>query len=93
MNMNHFKDNAEYELGLIFQQPSGPIPANLLNYPSFFEMGQTARNKLDAAKNAQKRHRLNNYVPSYSTSKTTIQKKDIVYSHRVNGAVDRNDNL
>ena len=61
--MNHYKQGAEYELGLIFTQPPEAIPANLLDYPSFFEMGQTAKGKLDIAKNAQKRHRLNNYVP------------------------------
>ena len=51
---------------MIFKQPAEPIPANLLNYPSFFEMGNTARSKLEAAKNAQRRHRLNNYVPNFS---------------------------
>lgn len=47
----------EYEFGLIFKQPPEPVPANLLNYPSFFEMGQTARSKLEVSKRAQKEHR------------------------------------
>ena len=41
-----------YEMGKIFQQPADPIPSNLLKYPAFFEMGNTARGKINAARNA-----------------------------------------
>ena len=37
----------EYEMGLMFETLPDPEPANLLDYPSFFEMGETARQKLD----------------------------------------------
>lgn len=63
--MNHYKKVPEYELGTIFQNQPESVPANLLNYSSFFEMGQTARDKLEASKQAQKGHRFNSYAPQY----------------------------
>ena len=45
----------EYELGLIFKKSPEPLPANLLSdvgSPAIFEMGRTARGKLDAARKA-----------------------------------------
>lgn len=59
-----YKAGAEYEMGLIYEQPPEPVHSNLLQYPNFFEMGATSREKLEESKNAQKRHRLSNFSPT-----------------------------
>lgn len=47
------------ELASMFQQPpQQPKPTSLLENTSYFQMGHTAQRKIEAAKEAQKKHRI-----------------------------------
>ena len=73
-------------MGQQFEQPAELRPTDLLAYPSFFEMGRTARTRIDAAKHAQKLHRLNKFVPStVGETKATGQDKMQVTKVSKNG--------